>query len=161
MEDWAKEAKALANHCYHKMFTAHRGAMPWRRAGFSVIFGNDGYMGSRRAKAEVEALRVALAVAGIDELGFGVDDEEGYAWAMVVRSPNVDELGQVIHLLWAMVCSSNSPEAPAFNACQMGVADVASMLLKTPIRPRIADGESGTHDRKSKRGWTGGRNSEV
>jgi hypothetical protein len=98
-------AVEAANYCYSKVFTAHRGAMPTEMAGVSLVFGNDG----PRWRGEVELLRERLMLAGIEELGYGENDErdQGYSWAMLVRSRDCDLLSAMVWDCWKMQLPEN------------------------------------------------------
>src|SRR4051812_42551482 len=76
----------MARYVRDNMFEAHRGAMPWKQDGVTVIFGNDGYDQDDRVREAVSRVRAALNRDGIEVLGFGVEPEEGYSWAMLVGS---------------------------------------------------------------------------
>jgi hypothetical protein len=116
--DWNREAALSAVHVTEHMFEAHRGAIPWRVMGYSVVFGNDGYTPSSsfrfvtdpepsepdlRAQKEVEIVRGYLSSFGIKEMGFGLDDE-GYSWAMIVNSTDTSLLHNVVFVAWGKAC---------------------------------------------------------
>src|SRR5262245_46722961 len=96
--DWNTEAAKMADYVGEEMFEAHRGAMPWRQIGISVVFGNDGYEdqpgeeSDSRAKREVALVRGTLEREGVDVLGFGTCPGDGYSWAMLVRSTDLPRL---------------------------------------------------------------------
>jgi hypothetical protein len=69
--NWDNEATAMANYVDKKMPWVHRGAMPWRQVGISVVFGNDCYSTDERARDEVAWVRDRLGELGIKVLGFG------------------------------------------------------------------------------------------
>jgi hypothetical protein len=85
--DWDAEAVAMANHVCERMFNVHRGAIPWRQLGIAVLFGNDGYTEDDRSKREVSHLRGKMVDIESKVLGFGVNSEDGYSWAMLVLHP--------------------------------------------------------------------------
>jgi hypothetical protein len=107
--NWNTEAATMADYVSDNMFGAHRGAMTWRQAGVSVVFGNDGYMQGERARSEVAMVRQQLGLEGIPILGFGVDSEGGYSWAMLVKT---GDIGMLTHLVW----SCWMPKGPAREA---------------------------------------------
>src|SRR5262249_41018177 len=77
--DMGKIVSRLGDDC----FEAHRGAFWWQEdRHVAIAFGNDGYSGDGRARAEVEALRHLIAEMGGKELGFATDPEDGYSWAL-------------------------------------------------------------------------------
>jgi hypothetical protein len=85
--DWNAEAKAAANYVLDAMFSTRRGTIEWCDGDVTVVFGNDGYGTDERSRREVAVLRMALEIAGLTELGFGLsDDEEQYTWAMIVNT---------------------------------------------------------------------------
>jgi hypothetical protein len=93
--DRDREATRAADHCSEHLFESQRGAMPWK-PGVIAIFGNDGYSVDGRARDEVAMLRRKLAEAGHAVLGFGVDSQDGFTWALLVSSagPESSETGQ-------------------------------------------------------------------
>jgi len=95
--DWNAEARLVVRHVSEHMFEAHRGAMPWKRPGISVAFGNDG--AGERQDREIAALRSYLEERQIDELGFAksTGEDADYSWAMLIRSGNPD---QFVSVLW-------------------------------------------------------------
>jgi hypothetical protein len=122
--DWDVEARVVANRVYDGMFEAHRGAIPSRVIGYSTLFGNDGYSSDQRSRDEVENVRAVLAWEGIDELGFGTSGEDGYTWAMVVRSDELDLLTEIVWRAWGWANGTTNDEATAdsFEGYQRGIA---------------------------------------
>lgn len=100
MNDWNAEAATMAGYVADNMFEAHRGAMPWKQEGITVIFGNDGYGRDNRAKQEVALVREYLAKVGIRVLGFGVNPKNNYSWAMLVQSRACDDLNKLVWACW-------------------------------------------------------------
>lgn len=97
--NWNELASRAAEHANDTLFEDHRGVMKWH--GQVVIFGNDGYRQDERARLEVDLLRQHLSEAGIAELGFGLDErgereDQGYTWAMVVESDDLDALHRMV-----------------------------------------------------------------
>jgi hypothetical protein len=94
------DAKAAAIEAATLVFShllgGRRGVMPWRQHGIAVVFGNDGYSFYSRSRDEVESVRERLRERGIEELDFGLDAQEGYSWAMLVRSEDVGALFEAI-----------------------------------------------------------------
>ena len=103
VNDWNAEAVSMANYVYEHMFEAHRGAMPWKQDGITVVFGNDGYSSDKRARNAVKMLRKFLDSRETPVLGFGVDSEAGHSWAMSVKTADDEVLndGEVLNsLIW-------------------------------------------------------------
>src|SRR4051794_7601014 len=99
--DWQAAASEAATFVNTNLMPAHRGAMPWRQLGISVVFGNDGYCtDDPRSRHEVKLVREMLRRRGIEELGFGLDPMEGYSWAMIVRSHDVEFLLDAVWQSW-------------------------------------------------------------
>jgi len=98
--DWNAEAATMAQYVFDNMFKAHRGAMPWKQEGISVVFGNDGYDKDDRAKNEVAMVRKYLEEKGISILGFGVGSSNGYSWAMLVQTRAHKELRKLVWACW-------------------------------------------------------------
>ena len=86
--DFDDQAVTAANYIARNLFEAHRGALLWHN-GLVVAFGNDGYTQDEQMRREVVHLREELARTKLapTELGFGVDSQSGYGWAMILR-PN-------------------------------------------------------------------------
>ena len=72
--DWNAEAIEMARYVLNHMCEAHRGAMPWKQSGVTVIFGNDGHK-YPNVRSEIARLRAFLELRGIPILGFGVEPE--------------------------------------------------------------------------------------
>ena len=101
--DWNAEAATMADYVFTNMFESHRGAMPWKQEGITVAFGNDGYEGDeedQRAKREVALIRGYLDEMGIPILGFGVDQEDEFSWAMLVQSGETDYINKLVWACW-------------------------------------------------------------
>jgi hypothetical protein len=114
-------AVQAAQYATDNLFEEHRGAMRWK--GQVAIFGNDGYE-TEETKLEVTILRQHLEEKGIQELGFGVADD-GYTWAMIVDSENLDLLKGLVVASWeaAKGLDPNDPWTRAFKKAQ-GLDDV-------------------------------------
>ena len=100
--DWSDMAECLANFAHEAMFSTHRGAAQISEE-VAVIFGNDGNPTEiqNSSYAEVKELRRRLVEAEIEEIGFGLSNEEGYSWAMIVRAMEDDEdLNQLVWDCW-------------------------------------------------------------
>ena len=94
--NWKAEATRIAEEVADTMFSIHRGVMPWTEDGVSVVYGNDRYVQDETTRRYVDALWGWLRGLEIKILGFGLDRADGYSWAMLVRS---DDLEGLIHLL--------------------------------------------------------------
>jgi len=79
-------ANAVADHISREMFPPHRGVIevrnPFGGCRCVVAFGNDGYQQDERTQAYVNAL---LEELGRHDPVLGIDSEDGYTWAIVVR----------------------------------------------------------------------------
>jgi hypothetical protein len=126
--DWDAEAVKMAVYVKERMFPAHRGAMPWRQMGIAVAFGNDGYgvEGGPDIPGEVRLLRRVLEDEGIPILGFGVEPEDDYSWAMLVRSDDVRSLHRDVWRSWESAIGGT-------NYVQVRIAD--SVIAEDGIRP--------------------------
>jgi hypothetical protein len=134
--DWQAEARAAANRIKARMFQAHRGAIPWRDLGVSVVFGNDGYTGlSGRVRREVVEVRKRIAAAGMTELGFATDEEEDYTWAMIVRTDDIAFLSNAVWEAWNLANGRDPKDVDAFRAAQEGIA-AESIWDSTDEAPR-------------------------
>jgi hypothetical protein len=98
--DWDAEAVAMSRHVGTHMFSAHRGAMPWRQTGISVVFGNDDYADDPRSKDEVSKVKDWLTERNIKMLGFGIDPDDGYSWAMLVETSDIRMLNDLVWSSW-------------------------------------------------------------
>jgi hypothetical protein len=95
-QDWNRVAECEAERIGGpELFPAHRGAMPLM--GRVIAFGNDGCREDARAQEEVEILRQHCSAEGIDILGFGTDPTDGYTWAMIL---DTDDVELVDDLVW-------------------------------------------------------------
>ena len=113
--DWNTEARKAADYVAQNMFGVHRGATLWlvdepttdRRyeRALSVVFGNDGYHQEQRSQQEVEFLKNTIGPNAV--LGFAIDSEDGYTWAMIVQGYTTDELKIMVELGWAMACNTS------------------------------------------------------
>jgi hypothetical protein len=118
--DWNAEAVAMARYVRENMFEAHRGAMPWKQPGVSVIFGNDGATGEHTTR-EIEAVRECLQLCEIPILGFGVEPEANYSWAMLVQSHEpAANLAEMVWDMWGVTAAG--PVADVFIATQWKIA---------------------------------------
>lgn len=91
------EAKRIANFVVARRQREHRGVVPLRDAGTAALFGNDNYVQDERTREQVRLLFEAACEAGIQILGFATDDVEHTAWALVVRSDDLDWLKARLH----------------------------------------------------------------
>jgi hypothetical protein len=123
VNDWNAEAVSMANYVYEHMFEAHRGAMPWKQDGITVVFGNDGYSSDKRARNAVKMLRKFLDSRETPVLGFGVDSEAGHSWAMSVKTADDEVLndGEVLNSLIWMFFNGHS-DMDAFTERQFAIA---------------------------------------
>jgi hypothetical protein len=108
--DWNAEAVRVANYVVRRMIDVHRGAMAWHH-GIVVAFGNDGYTADGRSQVVARLLRQIVDIPDwkIDQLGFGVNDENdpGFTWVLLLdpgRSHDVvalvDSLDKAIWTAW-------------------------------------------------------------
>jgi hypothetical protein len=134
--DWDAEARRAANLVGTHLLRAHRGAMPWEAPGTCAVFGNDGYADDPRARREVELVRDHLRSAGLDELGFGVCDEDGCTWALLVRADDHEGLFDAVWDAWGDACNNPDSYDP-FRAVQSAIAaaEVASAVAARGPRP--------------------------
>jgi hypothetical protein len=134
--DWQSEAKRAADHAYQHLFEAHRGAIPWGHTGVTAVFGNDGYeTDDPRARAEVALLRKELGRNGLAELGFAVGQEEGYTWAMLVRTADHAALHEAVWAAYEGAC--REARKPGVGAVQYPIAgDVFSTDIDG-LRPSL------------------------
>ena len=83
--DWNAAAVEAADRIQAHRFAEHNGAACWWQRGVFVAFGNDGYRQDETSRSAVELLGQRLDDLQITELGFGVDSNDGYTWAMLVQ----------------------------------------------------------------------------
>jgi hypothetical protein len=119
--DWNAKAAAMADFVSAHFFEARQGAIAWRDYGCAVVFGDDGYH-TEFTQREVAELRKELDRLGITVLGFGVDTEDGYSWAMLVDYAvkfgkrgcevfkPVPVLTELIHQVWMRLAVAASAE---------------------------------------------------
>jgi hypothetical protein len=98
--DWDAEARRMAEHVLAEMIPDHRGAMPWRKDGISVVFGNDPDAEDLQVKEVATRVCEILVQIGVKVLGFGVDRLDGLSWAILVESGDIDMLTRLVRLAW-------------------------------------------------------------
>jgi hypothetical protein len=132
--DWNEEAVKMAQYVGSKMMSAHRGAMPWRQTGISVVFGNDDYdqvneddpegpRGDPKTKAEVARVREAIEGPGGKVLGFGVDPSDGYSWAMLVENDDVEILNLIVWHAWDREANAGGDSGGQFAIAAAAIGD--------------------------------------
>jgi len=121
-----KSAVTAANYIKAFHFPAHRGVFEID-LGF-IVFGNDGYSQSERAKMEVKIVRERLKALDLPEPAFGVDEANGYSWALVYfpvtlfhKSPPqfrnlLVRADEIVWEAWKVACAESHDE--------QGLADV-------------------------------------
>jgi len=114
--DWNAEAIEMARHVRDHMGEAHRGAMPWKQSGVTVIFGNDGHKYGD-VQSEIARLRAFLELRGIPILGFGSDPKEDFSWAMLIQYPAHEEMVPVVWDCW-----NGTRDTSGFTLCQSEIA---------------------------------------
>jgi hypothetical protein len=98
--DWNAEAGRVAEYVLVEMIPDHRGAMPWRKDGISVVFGNDSYAEEPQAKEKAAKFREILGQIGVKVLGYGVDPLDGLSWVMLVETADTDMLTRLVWKAW-------------------------------------------------------------
>ncbi len=101
--DWNVAAVEAADRIHAHRLADHNGAAGWWKPGIFVAFGNDGYSTDENSRAAVDLLRQRLEDRKITELGFGVDSNGGYTWAMLVQTEDYLLHDAVVVELAAMV----------------------------------------------------------
>jgi hypothetical protein len=91
------EAKRIANYVRTQHAEQHRGVIPLKDPGISVLFGNDDYADDMRTREQVRLLFQDAYETHVDILGFAVDDEKGAAWSLVVKCDDLDWLKARLH----------------------------------------------------------------
>jgi hypothetical protein len=82
--DWTAEAVKMADFCSANMRNERRGAIAWRKPGYAVLYGNDGYEQDEFSRRVVAKLKKALNRLGCNVVAFAVDSAAGSSWAMLV-----------------------------------------------------------------------------
>jgi hypothetical protein len=111
-----QEAEKLANMIRqdHRLFSPHRGAMPWSK-DTSIIFGNDGYSptGSAprdmRSCRQIEIVRQLLRRESINELAFATSTDS-VTWVLVVSSSEVSFLSAMIWVAFEQALKEGAGE---------------------------------------------------
>ena len=98
--DFNSEAASMAQYVSDSSFDIERGAILDYRAGVCVAFGNDGFAGDQRSKDEVHRVSDALNRLGIKILGFGTDPRDGYSWAMLIETSDIEMLRTLVRTSW-------------------------------------------------------------
>jgi len=84
----------------HRLFSPHRGAMPWGKDN-GIIFGNDGYSPTGntqhniRTRKQIDITRFLLKKEGIDELAFATSLDAA-TWVLLVSSTEISLLNAMI-----------------------------------------------------------------
>ncbi len=96
-------ANFVQEFCFHW----HRGVFDY--GDKYIVFGNDGYAGEDgRVREEVEYVRSRLKALDLKESAFGISDEGGYSWALVIdnyqRFDARIELEQALMEGWRRAC---------------------------------------------------------
>ncbi len=91
----------------------------------AVAFGNDGYEQDPRSQLEVARFRDVLQSLGVAEVGFGLDSQERYTWALLFV-PGAAPLEFYEQLLWAAWTGEGegrgSSVSSAFRSVQKAIA---------------------------------------
>ena len=121
-------AKRIANSLQSQRLGTLRGVTLLSDAGAAVVFGNDDYARDPETREEVRLILDRAVQDQVEVLGFETDDAGHSAWAMVLRSTDLDWLrarlreasyqshcqnGSVRRLIVAEVI--NSPDVPAVD----------------------------------------------
>jgi hypothetical protein len=85
-------AKRLANSLHSQQLDTLRGITLLHDAGAAIIFGNDDYASDPQTREEVRLILERASQDRIQVLGFETDDAGHSAWAMVLRSTDLDWL---------------------------------------------------------------------
>lgn len=85
-------AKRIANSLHSQHLGKLRGITLLSDAGAAVVFGNDDYARDPETREEVRLILDRAAQDQVDVLGFETDDAGHSAWAMVLRSTDLDWL---------------------------------------------------------------------
>jgi hypothetical protein len=85
-------AKRIANSLQSQRLGALRGVTLLSDAGAAVVFGNDDYAHDPETREEVRLLLDRAAQDRVEVLGFETDDAGHSAWALVLRSTDLDWL---------------------------------------------------------------------
>jgi hypothetical protein len=103
--DWNAEARGAANVASQGDFAEiERGALPWDRAGYCVVFGNDGYGDDARVRLTVEEVQTQLERAGIAVRSIATSDDDR-TWAMLVEHTDYRWLTNLTWTCWRRVCA--------------------------------------------------------
>ena len=124
------QATIAADAVAEQHFDVHRGAMT-TELHFGepaiVLFGNDSYARDERTRRQVELVRDALVRYGIRILGFGVDTEESYSWAILVDSEDED-LGDLVWAAWAEARGLGMQVLPDATRARLAVREMEHCL---------------------------------
>jgi hypothetical protein len=82
-------ATAVADYISAEMFPPHRGVIevrnPFGGCRCLAAFGNDGYRQNERTRVYADALLAELAEQGLWDAELGIDSDDGYTWAILVK----------------------------------------------------------------------------
>jgi hypothetical protein len=85
-------AKRIANSLQSQRLGALRGVTLLSDAGAAVVFGNDDYAHDPETREEVRLILDRAAQDQVEVLGFETDDAGHSAWALVLRSTDLEWL---------------------------------------------------------------------
>ena len=85
-------AKRFANSLHSQRLGTLRGVTLLPDAGASIVFGNDDYANDPETREEVRLILDRAAQDQVEILGFETDDAGHSAWAMVLRSTDLEWL---------------------------------------------------------------------
>jgi hypothetical protein len=89
-------AKRIANSLHSQHLGALRGVTLLSEDGFAVLFGNDDYAHDTLTREEVRLILDKATDEGVEVLGFETDDRTHSAWAMALRSTDLEWLRKVV-----------------------------------------------------------------
>ncbi|MEX2139271.1 MAG: hypothetical protein WD894_08425 [Pirellulales bacterium] len=147
-------AKRIANSLRSQRLGTLRGVTLLSDAGAAVVFGNDDYAHDPQTREEVRLILDRAAEDQVEVLGFETDDAGHSAWAMVLRSTDLEwlrsrlreasyqshcENGSARRLIVAEVIHSADPLASEVNGVE--ALEVANDLVTIDEDACLVEGE--------------------
>jgi hypothetical protein len=127
-------AKRIANSLQSQRLGTLRGVTLLSNAGAAVVFGNDDYAHDPETREEVRLILDRAAQDQVEVLGFETDDAGHSAWAMVLRSTDLEWLrARLREASYQSHCQNGSARrlvvAEVINSADPSAAEIDSMEM--------------------------------
>jgi hypothetical protein len=139
-------AKRIANSLQSQRLGALRGVTLLSDAGAAVVFGNDDYAHDPETREEVRLILDRAAQDQVEVLGFETDDAGHSAWALVLRSTDLDWLRTRLREASYQSHCENAPDrrlivAEIVNSTDAPIGEVNGVRAFALVKETEASGE--------------------